>query len=83
MSGRAEFFQPCFIDPALPVRCAVLTHAHGDHARQGSAEYHAAAPGLGLLRWRLGEPAGLRLVLAGAQPFRHWDGVMFELEKPA
>lgn len=44
-----------YIDPVLPVAQAVLTHAHGDHARPGSARYHCAAPGLGLLRWRLGE----------------------------
>lgn len=45
------------IDPSAPVAHAVLTHAHGDHARPGSASYHAAAAGLGLLRWRLGEQA--------------------------
>jgi putative mRNA 3-end processing factor len=44
-----------YVDPALPVAKAVLTHAHGDHARPGSAHYHCAEPGLGLLRWRLGE----------------------------
>lgn len=43
-----------FIDPMMPVATAVLTHAHGDHARAGSGRYHAAAPGLGLLQWRLG-----------------------------
>ena len=46
-----------YIDPSAPVANAVLTHAHGDHARPGSARYHAAAPGLGLLQWRLGGQA--------------------------
>lgn len=42
------------IDPWRPVSRAVLTHAHADHARPGSGRYHAASPGLGLLRHRLG-----------------------------
>lgn len=43
------------IDPWRPVERAVLTHAHGDHARPGSRHYLAAAPGAGLLRRRLGD----------------------------
>ncbi len=43
------------IDPWLPVPRAVITHGHGDHARVGMGEYHCAAPGLPILRWRLGE----------------------------
>jgi putative mRNA 3-end processing factor len=46
-----------YIDPVEPVAQAVVTHAHGDHARQGNARYHVARPGLGLMRERLGEPA--------------------------
>ena len=34
------------IDPWQPVARALITHAHGDHARGGSAAYLAAAPGL-------------------------------------
>jgi putative mRNA 3-end processing factor len=45
------------IDPWRPVPRAVLTHAHADHARPGSARYHAAAPGIELLRLRLGPEA--------------------------
>jgi putative mRNA 3-end processing factor len=48
-----------YIDPWKPVACAVLTHAHGDHARIGSARYIAAAVGSGLLRQRLGAQADL------------------------
>jgi putative mRNA 3-end processing factor len=61
-----------FIDPWSPVARAVITHAHGDHARQGSAAYLCAAPGAGLLRRRLGSdvpiesvPYGQRLRLGG------------------
>ncbi|HZH44328.1 MAG TPA: ligase-associated DNA damage response exonuclease [Lysobacter sp.] len=43
------------IDPWRPVPRAVITHGHGDHARSGMGEYHLAAPGLPILRWRLGE----------------------------
>ncbi len=49
-----------FIDPPQPVARAVITHAHGDHARQGNAHYHVAAPGLALMRERLGEPASIQ-----------------------
>ena len=44
-----------YIDPWRPVRTAVITHGHSDHARTGMGRYHAAAPGLPILRWRLGE----------------------------
>ena len=43
------------IDPWLPVPRAVITHGHGDHARPGMGEYHAALEGLPILRWRLGD----------------------------
>ena len=45
------------IDPMLPVPRAVVTHAHGDHARPGSGLYHVAAAGVGLMRERLGADA--------------------------
>ena len=41
------------VDPWRPVERALITHAHGDHARSGSATYLAAAAGLPLLRARL------------------------------
>ena len=43
------------VDPWRPVPRAVVTHGHADHARSGMGIVHAAEPGLGLLRWRLGE----------------------------
>ena len=46
-----------YIDPWRPVERAVITHAHGDHARRGSRHYHAALSGVGLLRRRLGPDA--------------------------
>jgi putative mRNA 3-end processing factor len=46
------------IDPWQPVERAVITHAHGDHARPGSKAYLCAAPSAPLLRRRFGtEPA--------------------------
>jgi len=41
------------VDPWEPVDRAVLTHAHADHAREGSGSYLCAAPGLPVLRHRL------------------------------
>jgi putative mRNA 3-end processing factor len=45
---------PFHIDPAGPVALAIVTHAHADHARPGSARYVCALPGLPALRRRLG-----------------------------
>jgi putative mRNA 3-end processing factor len=44
-----------YIDPWRPVDRAVITHAHGDHARLGHRHYLAAAPGINVLKARLGE----------------------------
>lgn len=45
------------IDPWRAVDRALVTHAHSDHARRGSRQYHAAASGVGFLRHRLGGDA--------------------------
>jgi putative mRNA 3-end processing factor len=42
-----------FIDPWEPVARALVTHAHSDHARPGSASYLCAAPGETVLRRRI------------------------------
>jgi len=47
------------IDPWQPVERAVITHAHGDHLRAGSAMYYVAESGAALARHRL--PAGAAL----------------------
>jgi putative mRNA 3-end processing factor len=44
-----------YIDPGKPVQTAVVTHAHGDHLREGSARMFMAAPGLGIARKRLND----------------------------
>jgi len=46
-----------FVDPWGPVDCAVITHAHSDHARWGSKNYLTAEPGREILRRRLGPNA--------------------------
>ena len=43
------------IDPWRPVEQAVITHAHADHARRGSARYLCSQRGAGVLRARLGQ----------------------------
>ena len=43
-----------YIDPWQSVPRAVITHAHGDHARPGSRSYLAAKEGDAILRLRLG-----------------------------
>ncbi|MCA3179525.1 MAG: ligase-associated DNA damage response exonuclease [Burkholderiaceae bacterium] len=54
-----------FVDPWRPVRRAVITHAHADHARPGHAAYLAAAPAEGVLRARLGAGIALRTLEYG------------------
>ncbi len=54
-----------FIDPWQPVARAVITHAHGDHARAGSAAYLCATPGEGILRLRLGPEARIETAAYG------------------
>ena len=54
-----------FVDPHLPVQRAVLTHAHSDHARPGSAEYLAASPSEHLLRMRLSSDAAMQFLPYG------------------
>ena len=54
-----------YIDPWLPVDRAVITHAHGDHARWGSRSYLAAQAGERVLRTRLGPDARIDTVAYG------------------
>lgn len=49
-----------YIDPWHPVPQALITHAHGDHARPGSASYLCAEASVGLLHRRLGAEASIR-----------------------
>ncbi len=54
-----------YIDPWRPVKRALITHAHSDHARQGSDSYLTAASGERLLRSRLGAIASIQTVPYG------------------
>jgi putative mRNA 3-end processing factor len=66
-----------YIDPWLPVDRAVITHAHGDHARAGSRRYLAAREGERVLRTRLGPDATIELMEFGET--RVVDGVRVSL----
>lgn len=46
-----------YIDPWLPVDRAIITHAHGDHARWGSRAYACSAECERVLRTRMGPNA--------------------------
>jgi len=54
-----------YVDPWLPVSRAVVTHAHADHARQGSGQYFCAAEGRALLQTRLAPAAPIESVPYG------------------
>ncbi|MGB3491226.1 MAG: ligase-associated DNA damage response exonuclease [Elainellaceae cyanobacterium] len=53
------------IDPWRSVDTALITHAHSDHARSGSAHYVATGISQGILRKRLGETIDLHEVTYG------------------
>ena len=53
------------IDPWQPVDRAVITHAHGDHARPGSHAYLCASPSSALLRRRFGSNARIESIPYG------------------
>lgn len=54
----------CFIDPWRPVRKALITHGHSDHARSGHAQYIATRLSIPVLKHRLGS-------------FHHFQGVEY------
>lgn len=54
-----------YVDPWRPVEQALLTHAHSDHARWGSARYLAAEGNHAILRHRLGVDAPIEIVRYG------------------
>ena len=69
------------VDPWAPVPRAVITHAHGDHARVGSAAYLCADDCVPLLRRRFGPeaaiestPYGQLLTLGGVRVSFHAAG---------
>jgi putative mRNA 3-end processing factor len=70
-----------YIDPWAPVARAVITHAHGDHARAGSAAYLCASDCAPLLARRLGQstliephPYGSRVTLGDVRLSFHPAG---------
>ena len=54
-----------YVDPWQPVDRAVITHAHGDHARWGSRAYLGSREGARVLRTRLGPDVRIRTVVFG------------------
>lgn len=54
-----------YIDPWRPVDRAIITHAHGDHARSGSASYLCSDSGVNVLRQRIGEGAVIQGIRCG------------------
>lgn len=55
-----------WIDPWGATPIAIISHAHSDHARAGSAVYYCAAPGAELLKRRLPPGAEIRPLEYGA-----------------
>ncbi len=66
-----------FIDPWLPVKAAVVTHAHADHARPGSKRYLCASPSLPLVSERIGKGAQIESAPFGERIQRNGVTVSF------
>lgn len=49
-----------YIDPWKPVKLAVITHAHGDHARWGMQHYIAQKDSVPVMKYRLGNDISLQ-----------------------
>lgn len=60
-----------YIDPWQPVETAVITHAHSDHARAGSALYLTEETGQPILQSRLGPEARIETLRYGQSLSRH------------
>ena len=58
--GRSCAAGDFYIDPWQPVERAIITHAHGDHARWGSQSYLCSREGESVLRTRLGANAPIQ-----------------------
>jgi putative mRNA 3-end processing factor len=54
-----------YIDPWRPVRQAIITHAHSDHARSGSRRYLSSPPNADFLKLRLGPTIDLQTLAFG------------------
>jgi len=54
-----------YVDPKRKVDRAVITHAHSDHAKRGSAHYLCSTSGEGVLRERIGKQASVQAVPFG------------------
>lgn len=75
LTDKGLFCEPgnFYIDPWEAVDRAIVTHAHSDHARWGSAHYLAAAGNERLLRTRLGEQSSIETMQYGEM--RSIDGI--------
>lgn len=64
-----------FIDPWKPVKRALITHGHSDHARPGNSYYLSTEEALPVIRYRLGEEANVEGIKYGE--VRKINGVNF------
>jgi len=60
-----------YVDPWAAVDRAIVTHGHSDHTTWGCSRYLTAAPGIGVLRERLGAAAVIEGVAYGAPVSLH------------
>lgn len=58
-----------YIDPWKPVKYAVITHGHSDHARYGSSHYLCHTDTVPILRLRLGDEISVEGIAYGASKY--------------
>src|SRR5690606_307243 len=56
-----------YIDPINPVSNALISHAHGDHARPGNSLVYCTAPTEAIMRCRYGKKAAIAFKLVHLQ----------------
>ncbi len=80
MTSRGLYCEPgdFFVDPWQPVDRAIITHAHGDHARWGSRAYLGSREGEQVMRTRLGGDARIETLEYG-ESVRMGEGVRVSL----
>jgi len=62
-SGLYCIYGDFYLDPKLSVRCALISHAHGDHARPGNQLVYCTPATRAIMQSRYGKKAAVRFEL--------------------
>lgn len=68
-----------YLDPAAPVRTAVISHAHADHARGGNQTVYCTQATMAFMQLRLGKNAAADFMIAAFNQSFRIGGVLLTL----